>query len=152
MGAPHRSSPRGFTLIEVIIVIALIAVMAAVMAPMIMPSPIRALQSEARDVATTLRETRRLALARQARQRFVIDTDTGRYGIAGNTLTSALPDDMRAQLTTDQSLLTSESSGSIDFFPDGSSSGGRVSLVMADRFLDVDVEWLTGRIRVREPH
>ncbi len=147
-----RSPARGFTLVEVIIVIALVAVMAAVLSPMLMTSPIRALQAEARDVATTLRETRRLALARQSRQRFVIDTDNGRYGIASNTLSAALPDGMQAQLTTDESLLTNESTGSIDFFPDGSSSGGRVSLVMADRFLDVDVEWLTGRIRVREPH
>jgi general secretion pathway protein H len=57
---------------------------------------------------------------------------------------------MKAALTTGRSLVTGESEGGIDFFPDGSSTGGRVYLEIDARSLKVDVEWLTGRIRVQE--
>ena len=38
----------------------------------------------------------------------------------------------------------------ITFYPDGSSTGGRVTLRDEDNGYVVDVDWLTGRIDVRE--
>ena len=39
--------------------------------------------------------------------------------------------------------------GRIRFFPDGSSTGGRVTLTSDERLYHVDVDWLTGQVRVR---
>ncbi len=40
--------------------------------------------------------------------------------------------------------------GGIRFYPDGSSTGGRVTLSLEGLQMRVDVEWLTGRVRITE--
>lgn len=151
--AGTRSGKRpkaGFTLIELMVVFTLLITLSAVLAPLLLPSPGRTLQATAGEMATTLRETRRQAQAGQVRKRFLIDTESGRYGVEGGNSWRALPRDMTAALTTGESLLTSDTRGGIDFFPDGTSSGGRVELGLGERSLKVDIEWLTGRIRVTD--
>jgi general secretion pathway protein H len=143
-----RRQPTGFTLVELLIVLTLLAVLTAVLAPVLLPSPGRALREAASEVATTLRETRRHARADQKRRRFLVDTQSGQFGIEDTPSWRSLPDDMSVELTTAESLLTGETRGGIDFFPDGSSTGGRVLLGMADQSVQVDIEWLTGRIRI----
>ena len=140
----------GFTLVELLIVVTLLVTLTAVLAPVLMPSPTRALRESAGEVATTLRETRRQARVRQARRRFVIDTESRQFGIEGSQRWQVLPEDMGVQLTTGRSLLTGQTRGGIDYFPDGSSTGGRVVLSLAEHALRVDVEWLTGRVRIKE--
>jgi general secretion pathway protein H len=148
-GRPARTA-AGFTLVELLIVFTLLVTLTAVLAPILIPSPGRALRESASEIATTLRETRRQAQARQSRVRFLVDTESGQFGIQGSQRWHALPEDINVQLTTGRSLLTGSHTGGIDFFPDGSSTGGRVSLSMADLSWRVDIEWLTGRIRVNE--
>ena len=154
MTAVNRNSSRsdmaGFTLIELLIVFTLLVTLSAILAPLLLPSPVRTLQAAASEVATTLRESRRAARAGQTRKRFMIDTESGQYWIEGTSSPRSLPQGVAAALTTGQSLITDQSRGGIDFFPDGSSTGGRVYLSMSERSLQVDVEWLTGRIRVQE--
>lgn len=145
-----RRRPGGFTLVELLIVFTLLIVLSAILAPMLIPSPARTLRAAAGEIATTLRETRRQAQAGQASRRFLIDTQSNEFGVEGSNAWRQLPDDVSATLTTGQSLITSDTRGGIDFFPDGSSTGGRVSLHMEQRSLMVDIEWLTGRIRVQE--
>lgn len=140
----------GFTLVEVLIVFTLLVVLTAALAPMLMPSPTRALRESSSEIATTLRETRRQARVNQARQRFLIDTESKQFGIEGSRKWRDVPEDMNIMLTTGKSLLTGTSSGGIDFFPDGTSTGGRVTLSMDDQTLRVDIEWLTGRVRVNK--
>ena len=71
----------GFTLVELLVVITLLAILSAILVPILIPSPARTLQTAASEVATTLRETRRLAQSRQAQRRFMVDTEAERYGI-----------------------------------------------------------------------
>lgn len=144
----HRR--RGFSLVELLIVIALIVTLGAILAPLLLPSPARALQAGARDVATALRESRREARAMHPRRYSSMDTETGAFGTAGGPQQYTLPDGVQAELTTAQSLSEGDSTGRIAFFPDGSASGGRVRLAAARHALQVDVEWLNGRIRISE--
>ncbi len=147
----HRTArSTGFTLVELLIALTILVTLTAVLAPVIVPSPGRALRQAGSEIATTLRETRRHAQAEQARRRFLMDTEAGSYGIEHAGRRRALPNGMSAQLTTAESLQTGETSGGIDFFPDGSSTGGRVLLALDDQSLQVDIEWLTGRIRVSD--
>jgi general secretion pathway protein H len=124
--------------------------LSAILAPLLLPSPTRTLQTTAGEIATTLREARRQAQAGQARKRFLIDTDSGQYGIEGAGSWRTLPAEVTAALTTGESLLTGDTRGGIDFFPDGTSTGGRVELGFSERSLKIDIEWLTGRVRVQE--
>lgn len=139
---------NGFTLVEVLIVLSLVVLLSAVLAPVMLPSPGRTLQATASEVATTLRETRRQARADNRRQRFVVDTDARRYGIESVSSWRSLPKEMTVELTTAESLVTGADRGGIDFFPDGSSTGGRLVLGLSGKSLQVDIEWLTGRIEI----
>lgn len=145
---PARPRQAGFTLIELLIVLTLVVVLATVLAPIMLPSPGRVLRATASEVATTLRETRRHARAENQRRRFLVDTESRQYGIENAPSQRSLPRDMTVELTTAETLVTDDSRGGIDFFPDGSSTGGRVVLGLDGRALQVDVEWLTGRIEV----
>ena len=146
-----RPRSAGFSLIEVLIVMTLIVTMTALLAPILLPSPGRVLRASASEMATTLRETRRHAQAESRRKRFLVDTSEHRFGIADSALWKPLPEGMTVQLTTAQALITDENRGGIDFYPDGTSTGGRLVLGMAQQSVQIDVEWLTGRIRVLDP-
>ena len=87
---------KGFTLIELLVVITLLAILSAILTPILIPSPARTLRAAASEVATTLRETRRLAQSRQAHRRFMVDTETERYGIEGVKAWRQLPDGTQA--------------------------------------------------------
>lgn len=150
----HGQSPArrgtGFTFIELLVALTILVALTAVLAPVLVPSPERILREAASEIATTLRETRRQAQAKQVRQRFLMDTGAGRFGIVDSARRRSLPDDMSVQMTTAESLLAGEDVGSIDFFADGSSTGGRVRLGLEEHLIQVDIEWLTGRIRVSD--
>ncbi len=40
--------------------------------------------------------------------------------------------------------------GAIRFYPDGSSTGGRITVASGERKFLVDVDWLTGRVSIKE--
>jgi general secretion pathway protein H len=61
-----------------------------------------------------------------------------------------LPESVRLGLFTAEAELSGEGLGSIRFYPDGSSTGGRVSLEAAGKRRLVDVNWLTGAVVIRE--
>ena len=53
-------------------------------------------------------------------------------------------------LFTARSEQLSEKGGAIRFFPDGSSTGGRITLSIDSMRYLVNVDWLTGRVKVME--
>ena len=61
-----------------------------------------------------------------------------------------LPEKIDLKLYTAQRDLLNEKVGTIRFFPDGGSNGGRITLVAGERKYDVDVDWLTGRVAILE--
>lgn len=146
---PHRAArngARGFSLIELVVVVALIAVLSALAAGA-MGGGLKGLQlrSAAKDVAARLRFTRTRAIATAQPQRFVIDpaahtweAPDGRHG--------ALPDTLRIAFTGARETQPARGQGAIVFFPDGASTGGRVSLSRDGATWNVDVAWLTGEV------
>ena len=60
-----------------------------------------------------------------------------------------LPEQLELKLYTAQSEIVNERQGAIRFFPDGSSTGGRVTLASGERKFLVDVDWLTGKVSIR---
>lgn len=141
---------QGFTLLEMILVLVIAAVLAAVALPNIQPAiAAMQLQAAARDVASALRHTRGQALSWGREAEFVLNVDKHSYRVAGRNKAYALPESVKLGLFT-ADFLMGEGQGSILFYPDGSASGGRVSLEGAGKTRLVDVNWLTGAVVLRE--
>jgi len=140
----------GFTLLEMILVLVVAAVVAVVAIPNLQPAIANMqLKSATADVASALRHTRGLALERGREAEFVLNVNQHYYKIAGRHKPYALPSDVKLSLFT-ADFLMSEGQGSILFYPDGSASGGRVTLTGAGKKRLVDVNWLTGGVVIRE--
>ncbi|MEW6037104.1 MAG: GspH/FimT family pseudopilin [Pseudomonadota bacterium] len=138
---------RGFTLLEMLLVLGIGAILMAVAVPNVIPA-IEAAQlgSAARDVASGLRFARGQALSRRQEVRFTLDVPGRRYRVSTRPKVFGLPSAVGLRLFTAAGEAEGEGVGSILFFPDGSSTGGRVTLEAAGRKRLIDVNWLTGRI------
>ena len=81
-------------------------------------------------------------------QALMVDVDHGLFRPGGSQRAHAVAPSIRLSLLTVAQERIERGVGSIRFFPDGSSTGGRVSLVQGDRRSDVLVDWLSGRVSV----
>ena len=142
---------RGFTLLEMILVMVIAATLAAVAVPNFLPALDGArMRAATSDVASALRYARGQALSRGREAVFFLDVDHHFYRVSGRSKPYGLPTSVKLGLFTAQQELTGGGQGSIRFFPDGSATGGRVTLEANGKRRLVDVNWLTGAIVVRE--
>ena len=144
-------SSRGFTLIELLVVLAVLTLVIAVAAPFFANAlPGIELKGAARDVAAGLRSARGQAVRNNREAAFTLDVAARRFAVSGRDQVRELPDELDISFVTARSERLDETTGVIRFFPDGSSTGGRVSLARGARKYHVDVDWLTGRISIRD--
>ena len=62
-----------------------------------------------------------------------------------------LPDGIDITIETARQEQVSEGEAGIRFYPDGSSTGGNIQLSRGETVWRIDVNWLTGEVRLREP-
>lgn len=140
---------RGFTLVEILVVLALLGLLSAILAPMLVPTPARMMRDTGHQLMVALRETRRLATSTGQPQGLMIDAQANRYRVGGDGRWHDIPSDVTLEFTTATSLADDRTGkGSILFYPDGSSSGGRITLGAGGQGIDLNVAWLTGRISI----
>jgi general secretion pathway protein H len=145
----RRSPSAGVTLIELLVVLMIMAIIAAIAIPMLGPGVSNAeLRSAARKVAAGLRMARDDAVATRTDTRLVLDLEHRTFQIERDPHVHALPRGLEMKLFTAQSDIVDEHVGAIRFYPDGGSTGGRVTLSAGERKFDVDVDWLTGRVAI----
>ena len=134
---------RGFTLLELLVVLAVISLVIAAV-PVVMSGGVSglALKADARDVADALRHARGRAIAINDEVVFNIDGESGRYAVTPGERAGALADG------TEVSVAPKSASGAVRFFPDGGSTGGRITIVRDQRRYDVRIDWLTGQVTV----
>ena len=138
---------RGFTLIELVVVLALLALAYGLAAPALTRAVAGGeLRGAARELALALNQARSGAVVGGVPWRFTVDGLAGNYGTGlsrhaipfGMTISAAVPEALRATAHV----------AAIDFFPEGSSTGGRVTLTTREGVrAAVSVDWLTGRVR-----
>jgi general secretion pathway protein H len=145
-----RPSP-GFTLLEVIVVLALGAIIyAVILGGSIGKASAADLKAAARSLASGLRTAQTTAMSTRRDALLTLDMDSREYLATGEGQTHKLPDNIDVKLYTAQTEVTSEKRGSIRFYPDGSSTGGRITVASGERKYLVDVDWLTGRVSIDE--
>jgi general secretion pathway protein H len=141
---------RGVTLMELILVLVLLAVMGAVAAPRVGKS-IGTLdqRNAAQKVSALFKAARNDAVAQ--RKETVVAINTKALTITGHEREAVkLPSGVALDLTTIEKEKIDEESAGIRFYPDGGSTGGRVTIKQGGRALRIDVDWLTGRVKVTE--
>lgn len=103
------------------------------------------LRSSARQTAATLRLARELAIQRGEPLAVTIDLEGHRLTLPGKRPLS-IPERLDLRFEIAGSELIDERRGTIRFFPDGSSTGGRLILSYRGHGYQIGVSWLTGRI------
>ena len=142
---------RGFTLIEVIVVLAL----AGIIYMILLAVPMRGgsssdLKASARTLASGLRQAQSTAMATKRDAVLLVDVESRQFQMPGDKQARNLPDGIDLKLYTAQSEITGDKRGAIRFYPDGSSTGGRITVASGERKLLVDVDWLTGRVSIND--
>lgn len=131
-----RSRLRGFTLIELLVVVVIMLLASTEM------------KAAARQLAAGLRKARSEAVARRVETTVTVDVEGRRFQVAGDSRSYALPAGVELSLFTAESERSGPSTGAIRFYPDGGSTGGRITLAARDRRYEVDVNWLTGKVTI----
>lgn len=143
----NRVCEGGFTLVEMLVVLAIIALTTTFAVPLLSGgSEGLRLDLASSELAAELRVTRSAAITRNAQMALMIDVDRRTFG---STVVSERPfaPNIEAKLTFALGMRSASSDGGFQFFPDGSSTGGDVTLSLRGKQAKLCVDWLTGTVR-----
>lgn len=145
-----RKRVHGFTLVELMAVIVLIAIATATVTFSFSKSLNSArIRGASRDLVAALRYTRGQAIVKDKQEVLMLDLDGNSYTAPGKSAVK-LPKDMNMRLTTAAQEQVGDNAAGIRFFPDGSSTGGHISVFQGQREWRINVAWLTGDIELDE--
>jgi general secretion pathway protein H len=143
----RSDADAGFTLIELVVVIAVIGLALALVS--IRSTPVGAAthaRAAAQEISSALRAARGEAVATNQRVAFTIDVNHRSYSWGGRS-PQGLPGDIGIALLTTQDQANG-AVAQIRFYPDGSSTGGRVTIDGAGAVWWVGVDWISGRVSI----
>jgi general secretion pathway protein H len=146
----HVSRARGFSLLE-LIAVTLLLVIAITAASLSVTRSLDSakMQAVSRDLVAALRYTRGQAIVKGEQKTLEVDLEDMSYRAPGKESVK-FPDKVEIKLLTAQNELTRDRAGAIRFYPDGSSTGGHVSVIAGTREWRVNVGWLTGEVSLEE--
>lgn len=141
----------GFTLVELLVVLVILAALSGLL--LIRFDGVlegMELRGASRDVASALRHARGRAIATQQETGVAIDVESRQYRVLGtdDTRVHGFNPRITVDLLTDRTAFLSDTEAAIRFFPDGSSTGGGITLSSGTSGYHIDVQWLTGRVRI----
>ncbi len=145
----ERSGERGFALIEIVCMLAIIGLLAAIILPALPRATTRAkLESYAVETAALLKADRNTALRRQIPVKTTIDAEARsiRSGVTGRIV--RLPKDVTLEAMLASRCGDRIAGRSIDFFPSGMSCGGAIALARPGMGYEIRVNWLTGGVDI----
>ena len=139
----------GFTLLEILVALVIGVLLVALVPPLLSGlSGSVELRGAARQLAAGLRSARNQAVTRQQEAVLTLDLAQRRFGVSGDPRVIALPASVALKLYTAQSELLDQATGNLRFFPDGSSTGGAITVSGPKQAYRVNVDWLTGAIAI----
>lgn len=162
--AGSRPGAAGFTLVELLVVLLIMGLMASIAAPYFgRLAPRLEAKATARQVVSLLRSARGVAIRDNREVAVVVNlddrtltVDSGGSSGGGSGRGMTVADGLGLQLLTGTAELIDDGSARIRFYPDGTSTGGRVTISDpgsdpesdSGRDFDVRIDWLTGRVAV----
>jgi general secretion pathway protein H len=144
-------SEQGFTLLETLIVLAVAGLALIATIPAIRgPSAETNLRLHTVRIVAALKAARAQALAKGFDVAFAFDEQANAWRIEGGEPSSALPKDLVLKLEAARVVSNKQQDVRLVFFPDGSATGGRLTLATTQRALTIAVSWLDGAVAVVE--
>ena len=139
----------GFTLLEILVVLG-IAALLLTLVPLAFSGSVDLVRSRgaARELAATLQAAGNLAVAHNRIVEVSLDAGEGRYTVGTDNNARTLPKGVRLQLVDVDRGDDGDAQGRIRFYPDGSSSGGRLLVEDGKRRFLIAVHWLLGRVSI----
>ncbi|KOR30777.1 hypothetical protein TI04_04190 [Achromatium sp. WMS2] len=140
---------RGFTLIEALLVMALVAVFAALVPPLLSKAlPGIQMKATARIIASAMRRARINAINTGKDVSLIVDIERYTVQVGDSNYIIHIPTVLNVKLDTADQELIDNQRGGIRFYPNGTSTGGRVTLYYQTNGYGMDVDWLTGRVQI----
>lgn len=145
-----RTNPQsGFTILELLLVLFVVILGFGVIGLNISSgSDAASHQSAARDLVSALRFAKGQALIGHEETTVAIDLNENTYTVSDRDKVFNIDENIAVTVVTAQEELTGEGVASIRFFPDGSSTGGRIKLERNGAIWQIDINWLTGQIEL----
>lgn len=143
-----KRGSRGFTLLEVMVVLTILALALALVVPALTRGLSPSLNDVARDISIGIRQARTAALAAQQAAVFRVDLNRHTY-VAHSGETKSIPGEIAVKAQVASSEVAARTAA-FRFFPDGSSTGGALLLTQGSETLAVEVDWLTGKVSIVE--
>ena len=141
-----RGRPSGFTLLELLVVLAILALVTATSIPFIGRGGSTQLRGFGYDLAASLRDLRESAIRDHVITEFALVPQSGSYRLGAVEV--ALPPAVTVTYTVSEPPLIGDSPDHLVFYPDGSSTGGTLTISRGDVVLTLEVGWMDGRISI----
>lgn len=135
----------GFTLIEILTVILIISVVISLVAPMYRGGQKSDLTVLGRKMAGDLRYARSIAISSGKSKSVVFDFEKNAYSLRGDDIQNLIPDEVSMTFTLDVADI-SKKSGTLHFYPDGTSSGGVINMKNKNKNINIFISWLHGGV------
>ena len=140
---------RGFTLLELLVVLFIMVLGFSVVGVNLSSgSDGAALKVAARDLVSALRYARGQALMTHQEETVTLDLAENSYTVSGRTNSYLIPKTIALTVVSAQSELTGAGKANMRFFSDGSSTGGRITLEQGRSAWEININWLTGQIKL----
>ena len=139
---------KGFTLLEMLVVIMIIAFMTTIVGINLRSKQSTDLDSIGRTLLADLRYVRSRALVGSADTAITVDVSDKNYFSQDAKISRSIPQEVSIVITVDEKDIAG-TRGKIVFYPDGSSSGGKIKFIKDGRELEVITTWLNGYVTMR---
>ncbi len=142
-----RRGDAGFTLVELLVVLVVIGLVASLATPMIQTSlPGHRLRAAAEAVRGEFREARARAVRENREVAVLVDVEARTLLGDWSATALALGEGLALKLVSARRERAGDGRGRIRFYPDGSSTGGIVTLGDGRTAYRLEVDWFDGRV------
>jgi type II secretion system protein H len=142
----RRADSRGFTLIEMLIVIVILAIVSAVTVPALRSGPDDAMTSSAKVLTTLMQRSRQTAVERGQTLSLVVDAENARYW--ATIVSPGNPDSVVSygpiELAAGATLSADEARSRYVFAPSGAATGSPIVVRLDSRAAVITLDQWTG--------